>query len=155
MPRCFVQAGCNIGLVLGKIQPGFGLCQHIQAAFPPCFRRPAKRAAGKRQRLGALAGGFRGDQIRQALDLRQVHAAIGKGPAGEFSRLCQPYAGLGDKFSQHRRDNSDAAVQVQLCQIFTTGGVWAGKNRDQRLIERRAMGVDQGAKRQAARRRQR
>ena len=132
-----------------------GLGQYPDAAVAPAICGAAQDAAGQRQRLGALRCGFGGDQVGDALHLRQVEPAIGKGAAAEFPRFGEAQAWQRQQCRQDAADHRLATVQVKFCQILAGGCGRAGEHREHRLVEHGAIGrIDQPAQRQPARFRQ-
>ena len=131
----FVEAFGDIGFVLGEIESGFGLGQQHEAAFAPLVSQAAEGAAGEGEGLIALAGGFSADEIGQAFDLREIHAAVGEGAAGIFAGFGQPDAGQCSEGGEHAGDDGGAAVQVEFGKVFAAGACGAGKDGDEGLIE--------------------
>ena len=114
---------------------GFGFGEQHQAAFAPLVSQAAEVAPGEGEGLIALAGGFSADEIGQAFDLREIHAAVGEGAAGIFAGFGQPDVGQRSEGGEHAGDDGGAAVQVEFGKVFAAGACGAGEDGDEGLIE--------------------
>jgi hypothetical protein len=131
----FVEALGDIGFVFSEIEASFGFGEQHQAAFAPLVSQAAEGAVGQGEGLVALAGGFSADEIGQAFDLREIHAAIGEGAAGIFAGFGQPDTGQRSEGVEHAGDDGGPAVQVEVGKVFAAGARGAGEDGDEGLIE--------------------
>jgi len=68
------------GPYVAKVDDGLGVREAHLELLPPALVRLPERPAHLPQRLLALRGRVGGDEVRQPLHLRQVHAPVPKRP---------------------------------------------------------------------------
>jgi hypothetical protein len=101
------------------------------------------------ERLPALSLRFGIDEIRQALDLRQIHSAVKEGAARELAGFGGSEPLQAREGSQHGRAAGETSMDMQLRLVFPGEAPRTRQPRDEGLIEWRAVGTLQGPDRQS------
>ena len=124
----------HIGLV-GKIDAGLDQRQRLDQPPPPRLGTVADQALELTKRLAALRRRLGRDQVRQALDRGEIELAVLERTARELARLGRPQALDATERIEHARNDSLAAVHLQLGHVLAGLAARPRKPQRQRLID--------------------
>ena len=149
--RCERQA---VGVLdVGEIDLRLEYGHRAEQRLSNCLAFASERAAGDPLRLTALRLGLRIDQVREALDLREIDPAVQKRAPGELASLGRTQAGNFGQRPRRRGDHGPPAGHPDLDQILAGEAPGRCEAGDQDPLDRFARRrAPQGGENGAARR---
>ena len=137
--------------LVGEVEGGFEKGERLDQPLSPPFDLAAERAVELALRLPALSLRLGVDQVGEALDGREVEAAVEKGAAGELAGLGRAAAGQVGERPEHGGAHREAAVDVEFRPVLAGVAVGGGEPGHEGAVEDVAgFGMAEGAQRQAA-----
>ena len=127
----------HIALV-GEVEARLEQGQHLQHLLAPTLGGMSQLAAELAHGLAPLRLGLGIDEVGEALDLGEVHAAVEKGAAGELAGLRRAAILDGAERAQHRGPGRQPAMDMELGLILAGKALRPRHPQDEGLIERLA-----------------